>query len=52
MHKAAASKREKCISVSGSAYIIRWSAPQLMVVAVQYILTGPYMPPYVPQTAN
>ncbi|XP_020290107.1 lachesin-like isoform X2 [Pseudomyrmex gracilis] len=36
----------------GSAYIIRWSAPQLMVVAVQYILTGPYMPPYVPQTAN
>ncbi|XP_076635423.1 lachesin isoform X3 [Colletes latitarsis] len=37
---------------TGSAYIIRWSAPQLMVVAVQYILTGPYMPPYVPQTAN
>ncbi|XP_015184404.1 PREDICTED: lachesin-like isoform X3 [Polistes dominula] len=36
----------------GSAYIIRWSAPQLMIVAVQYILTGPYMPPYVPQTAN
>ncbi|XP_033341198.1 lachesin isoform X4 [Megalopta genalis] len=36
----------------GSAYIIRWSAPQLMVVAVQYILTGPYMPPYVAQTAN
>lgn len=39
-------------SVSGSSYIIRWSAPQLMVVAVQYILTGPYMPPYVPQAAN
>ncbi|XP_033341195.1 lachesin isoform X2 [Megalopta genalis] len=37
---------------TGSAYIIRWSAPQLMVVAVQYILTGPYMPPYVAQTAN
>ncbi|XP_043505010.1 lachesin-like isoform X2 [Polistes fuscatus] len=37
---------------TGSAYIIRWSAPQLMIVAVQYILTGPYMPPYVPQTAN
>nr|XP_031847183.1 lachesin-like [Nomia melanderi] len=37
---------------TGSAYIIRWSAPQLMVVAVQYILTGPYMPPYVPQAAN
>nr|XP_012141767.1 PREDICTED: lachesin isoform X3 [Megachile rotundata] len=37
---------------TGSAYIIRWSAPQLMVVAVQYILTGPYMPPYMPQTAN
>ncbi|KAF7993070.1 hypothetical protein HCN44_005851 [Aphidius gifuensis] len=37
---------------SGSAYIIRWSAPQLMVVAIQYILTGPYMPPYVPQYAN
>ncbi|XP_044589793.1 lachesin-like isoform X1 [Cotesia glomerata] len=36
----------------GSAYIIRWSAPQLMVVAVQYILTGPYMPPYVPQNVN
>uniref|UniRef100_A0ABD2X2R5 Ig-like domain-containing protein n=1 Tax=Trichogramma kaykai TaxID=54128 RepID=A0ABD2X2R5_9HYME len=36
----------------GSSYIIRWSAPQLMVVAVQYILTGPYIPPYVPQTAN
>ncbi|XP_043676394.1 lachesin isoform X1 [Vespula pensylvanica] len=31
---------------TGSAYIIRWSAPQLMIVAVQYILTGPYMPPY------
>ncbi|XP_043281967.1 lachesin-like [Venturia canescens] len=37
---------------TGSAYIIRWSAPQLMVVAVQYILTGPYMPPYVPQNPN
>ncbi|XP_023247731.1 lachesin-like [Copidosoma floridanum] len=37
---------------TGSSYIIRWSAPQLMVVAVQYILTGPYMPPYVPQTVN
>ncbi|XP_011308373.1 lachesin isoform X2 [Fopius arisanus] len=36
----------------GSAYIIRWSAPQLMVVAVQYILTGPYIPPYVLQHAN
>ncbi|XP_058797203.1 lachesin-like isoform X2 [Phymastichus coffea] len=36
----------------GSSYIIRWSAPQLMVVAVQYILTGPYIPPYVPQAAN
>ncbi|XP_076280333.1 lachesin isoform X3 [Lasioglossum baleicum] len=36
----------------GSAYIIRWSAPQLMVVAMQYILTGPYVPPYVAQTAN
>ncbi|KAK0162103.1 hypothetical protein PV327_008467 [Microctonus hyperodae] len=35
-----------------SAYIIRWSAPQLMVVAVQYILTGPYIPPYVPQNVN
>ncbi|OXU30426.1 hypothetical protein TSAR_001863 [Trichomalopsis sarcophagae] len=39
-------------STTGSSYIIRWSAPQLMVVAVQYILTGPYMPPYVPQAAN
>ncbi|XP_011308372.1 lachesin isoform X1 [Fopius arisanus] len=37
---------------AGSAYIIRWSAPQLMVVAVQYILTGPYIPPYVLQHAN
>ncbi|XP_076280331.1 lachesin isoform X2 [Lasioglossum baleicum] len=37
---------------TGSAYIIRWSAPQLMVVAMQYILTGPYVPPYVAQTAN
>ncbi|XP_048513864.1 lachesin-like isoform X2 [Athalia rosae] len=36
----------------GSAYIVRWSAPQLMVVAVQYILTGPYMPPYIPHNAN
>ncbi|KAK0170363.1 hypothetical protein PV328_010934 [Microctonus aethiopoides] len=39
-------------SSTGSAYIIRWSAPQLMVVAVQYILTGPYIPPYVPQNVN
>ncbi|XP_043469047.1 lachesin-like isoform X3 [Leptopilina heterotoma] len=32
---------------TGSAYIIRWSAPQLMFVAVQYILTGSYIPPFV-----
>ncbi|XP_034935382.1 lachesin-like isoform X2 [Chelonus insularis] len=37
---------------TGSIYSIRWSAPQLMVVAVQYILTGPYMPPYMPQHVN
>ncbi|XP_024942432.1 lachesin isoform X2 [Cephus cinctus] len=37
---------------TGSAYIIRWSAPQLMIVAVQYMLTGPYVPPYVAQNAN
>ncbi|XP_046746079.1 lachesin-like isoform X1 [Diprion similis] len=37
---------------TGSAYIVRWSAPQLMIVAVQYILTGPYMPPYIPQNGN
>ncbi|XP_012277974.1 lachesin [Orussus abietinus] len=34
---------------AGSAYIVRWNAPQFMVVAMQYILTGPYMPPYMPQ---
>ncbi|XP_051157104.1 lachesin-like isoform X2 [Leptopilina boulardi] len=37
---------------TGSAYIIRWSAPQLMVVAVQYILTGTYIPPYVDVAVN
>ncbi|XP_011503752.1 PREDICTED: uncharacterized protein LOC105366863 [Ceratosolen solmsi marchali] len=37
---------------TGSSYIIRWSTPQLMIVAVQYILTGPYISPYAPQAGN